>query len=98
MEQVFKEMQKSVDALKPETQDHSTSTLVDYFKDQTLAGVVVDKAQNRFNIYLGGGLGFEVNNQIQVILGYNHSLMNIMNDDDHKAGRGQITVGLGYKF
>ena len=73
-------------------------TTINYFKDQTLAGVVVAKAENRFNIYLGGGLGFEVNNQIQVILGYNHSLMNIMNDDDLKAGRGQITVGLGYKF
>ncbi len=51
LEQVFKEMQKSVDALKPESQDRSTSTLVDYFKDQTLQEVCatsVDKQSNGF--------------------------------------------------
>ena len=39
LEQMFKEMQKSVDALKPETEDNATSTLVDFFKDQTLQEV-----------------------------------------------------------
>ena len=51
LEQVFKEMQKSVDALKPETSDHATSTLVDYFKDQTLQEVCatsVDMQSNGF--------------------------------------------------
>ncbi len=51
MEQIFKEMQKSVDALKPEESDNSTSTLVDYFKDQTLQEVCstsVDKESNGF--------------------------------------------------
>ena len=49
LEQVFKEMQKSVDALKPETQDHSTSTLVDYFKDQTLQEVCATSAETQSN-------------------------------------------------
>ena len=44
-------MQKSVDALKPEKADDSTSTLVDFFKDQTLQDVCatsVDKQSNGF--------------------------------------------------
>jgi len=49
MEQVFKEMQKSVDALKPEQSDHSTSTLVDYFKDQTLQEICADSAETQSN-------------------------------------------------
>jgi Rod binding domain-containing protein len=51
LEQIFKEMQKSVDSLKPEKSDNSTSTLVDYFKDQTLQDVCatsVDKQSNGF--------------------------------------------------
>ncbi len=51
MEQIFKEMQKSVDAMKPESSDNSTSTLVDYFKDQTLQDVCetsVDRESNGF--------------------------------------------------
>ncbi|SCY00938.1 hypothetical protein SAMN02910451_01090 [Butyrivibrio hungatei] len=51
LEQIFKEMQKSVDALKPEKSDNSTSTLVDFFKDQTLQDVCatsVDKQSNGF--------------------------------------------------
>ena len=54
--------------------------------------------RNRFNILMGGGLGFEVSNQFQVILGYNHSLMNYVKGDNEKAARSQITVGVGYKF
>ena len=49
LEQVFKEMQKSVDALKPETSDHSTSTLVDYFKDQTLQEITATSVETQSN-------------------------------------------------
>ncbi len=49
MEQVFKEMQKSVDALKPEKSDNSTSTLVDFFKDQTLQEICADSADTQSN-------------------------------------------------
>lgn len=51
LEQMFKEMQKSVDALKPETSDRPTTTLVDFFKDQTLQEVCstsVDTQSNGF--------------------------------------------------
>ena len=49
LEQMFKEMQKSVDALKPETDDKSTSTLVDYFKDQTLQEICSTSADTQSN-------------------------------------------------
>ncbi len=51
LEQVYKEMQKSVDALKPDDGDQSTATLVDYFKGQTLQEITataVDKQSNGF--------------------------------------------------
>ncbi len=48
LEQVFKEMQKSVDALKDEsTVDKSTSTLVDYFKGQTLTKITQDATETQ---------------------------------------------------
>ncbi len=49
LEKMFKEMQKSVDALKPESQDKSTSTLVDYFKDQTLQEICATSADTQSN-------------------------------------------------
>lgn len=51
LEQMFKEMQKSVDALKPESGDKSNETLVDYFKGQTLQDITataVEKQSNGF--------------------------------------------------
>lgn len=50
LEQMFKEMQKSVDAMKPDTgSDKSTSTLVDYFKDQTLQDICKASADMQSN-------------------------------------------------
>ncbi len=49
LEQMFKEMQKSVDALKPETSDRPTTTLVDFFKDQTLQEICSTSADTQSN-------------------------------------------------
>ncbi len=49
LEQMFKEMQKSVDSLKPESQDRPTSTLVDFFKDQTLQDICATSADTQSN-------------------------------------------------
>ena len=49
LEQMYKEMQKSVDALKPETQDRSTNTLVNFFKDQTLQDICADSVDSQSN-------------------------------------------------
>lgn len=82
------------------TSDRTMNPKVDTnnFQDITAAGVIISKAQKRFNIYLGGGIGFEINDQIMVTVGYNHSLMNFSQNDGEKIGRSQITVGAGYKF
>ncbi len=49
LEQMFKEMQKSVDAIKPETGDNSTSTLVDYFKGETLQDICETSVETQSN-------------------------------------------------
>ncbi|RKM58411.1 hypothetical protein D6853_02440 [Butyrivibrio sp. X503] len=49
LEQMYKEMQKSVDALKPDTQDRSTNTLVNFFKDQTLQDICADSVDSQSN-------------------------------------------------
>lgn len=50
LEQVFKEMQKSVDALKPD-QESSNKQLVDFFKDRTLQDITAQSTETQ-------GLGF----------------------------------------
>lgn len=49
LEQMYKEMQKSVDALKPDSQDRSTDTLVNFFKDQTLQDICADSVDTQSN-------------------------------------------------
>ncbi len=49
LEQMFKEMQKSVDALKPESGDNSTQTLVDYFKSETLQDICDTSVETQSN-------------------------------------------------
>ena len=49
MEQIYKEMQKSVDALKSDDHDKSTQTLVDYFKNQTLQEICSDSVETQSN-------------------------------------------------
>lgn len=56
-----------------------------------------NKIRNPFNIYLGGGAGFQAGN-IQVILGYDHSLTNMSSQDKTQLSRSQIKIGVGYAF
>ncbi len=49
LEQIFKEMQKSVDAMKPESGDKSTQTLVDYFKNETLQDICSTSVETQSN-------------------------------------------------
>lgn len=56
-----------------------------------------DQQRNPFNLYIGGGIGAQVAN-IQIILGYDHSLLNIDSRDDYKKGRSAIKLGVGYAF
>lgn len=56
-----------------------------------------DKERNAFNLYLGGGIGAQVAN-IQIVIGYDHSLLNIASEDGYKKGRSAIKLGVGYAF
>ena len=48
LEQVFKEMEKSVDALKDkDSTDVPTNNLVSYYKDQTIAGIASESTEKQ---------------------------------------------------
>lgn len=53
--------------------------------------------RNLFNIYLGGGIGFQAGD-FQVIVGYDHSLLNISKISNENMSRSQIKLGLGLAF
>jgi hypothetical protein len=53
---------------------------------------------NRFNIYLGGGLGFQVGDLLFTV-GYDHNLLNIDKPSDGwKTNRNQIKIGVNFAF
>ena len=52
---------------------------------------------NRFNIYLGGGLGFQVGD-ILFTVGYDHNLLNVDRTDGWKTNRNQIKAGINFAF
>lgn len=53
--------------------------------------------RNMFNIYLGGGVGFQAGD-FQVIVGYDHSMLNCSKINGENTSRSQIKVGLGLSF
>lgn len=53
--------------------------------------------RNPFVIYVGGGAGLQAGN-LQIILGYDHSVTNISKVDNTQVGRSQIKVGFGMAF
>lgn len=57
-----------------------------------------DSTYNRFNVYLGGGIGFQVS-AIQITVGYDYGMMNqIKGDNAPKSHRSNIKIGLGFVF
>ena len=53
---------------------------------------------NRFNIYLGGGLGFQVGDLLFSV-GYDHNLLNVDKaSSGWKTNRNQIKVGVNFAF
>ena len=49
------------------------------------------------NIYLGGGIGFQAGD-FQVIVGYDHSLLNVSRIDGERTGRSQFKIGVNFVF
>ena len=54
-------------------------------------------SMNRFNVYLGGGVGVQLGDMI-FHLGYDHSLMDIDKSTNYVTSRGQLIVGLALEF
>ena len=53
---------------------------------------------NRFNVYLGGGVGFQVS-AIQITVGYDYGLMNLYKGENAtKTHRSNLKLGLGFVF
>jgi hypothetical protein len=53
---------------------------------------------SRFNIYMGGGLGFQVGDLLFTV-GYDHNLLNVDNaSSGWKTNRNQIKVGVNFAF
>lgn len=52
---------------------------------------------NRFNIYLGGGIGFQLGDLL-FHLGYDHSLLDIDKSTNYVTSRGQFKLGVGIEF
>ena len=58
----------------------------------------LDKNYNRFNVYLGGGIGFQVS-AIQITVGYDYGMMNqYKGDNAEKSHRSNLKLGLGFVF
>lgn len=56
---------------------------------------------NRFNVYLGGGLGMNVAKHIQVTVGYDYGVLNLYKGDEKDnciRRRSNIKIGLAYLF
>lgn len=55
---------------------------------------------SRFNIYLGGGLGADLNDKIRVTFGFDYGLLNLYKgkDEDTKYNRYNFKLGVGYLF
>ena len=53
---------------------------------------------NRFNVYLGGGVGFQVS-AIQITVGYDYGMMNLYKGDNAtNTHRSNLKLGLGFVF
>ena len=50
-----------------------------------------------FNILLGGGVGVQVGD-IQFLVGYDHTLLNVDRVEGFNTGRHQIKVGINFEF
>ena len=56
-----------------------------------------DSNYNRMNVYLGGGLGFQVA-AIQITVGYDYGMMDQYKDDNREAHRSNLKLGVGFCF
>ena len=66
--------------------------------DRTYSNYESNSNYNRFNVYLGGGIGFQVS-AIQITVGYDYGMMNLYKGDNAtKTHRSNLKLGLGFVF
>ena len=66
----------------------NVNATVDNYKDSDF---------NRFNVYLGGGVGFQAG-AFQVTAGYDYGMMNQYKNTDVTCRRSNIKIGVGFAF
>lgn len=66
----------------------SVNATVDNYKDSDF---------NRFNVYLGGGVGFQAGGII-VSVGYDYGMMNQYKNSDVACHRSNLKIGVGFAF
>ena len=68
----------------------SGKTMLDSYKDLSM---------NRFNIYMGGGLGVDLNELLRITIGFDYGLLDLdKSDEDCKQYRYNFKVGVAYLF
>ena len=57
-----------------------------------------NKNYSRFNVYLGGGVGFQLS-AFQITLGYDYGMLNLYKGENAtRTHRSNLKVGIGYVF
>lgn len=83
---------RGVDATSNPTQTY------DFYKSYKVLGMETLPARNRFNVYLGGGVGANVADRFLVNVGFDFGLLNLSTGDNWNIRRNVLKIGLGYIF
>jgi hypothetical protein len=75
--------------------DTTTSGIISGSSTNTKDYYAGDSGFNRFNLYLGGGLGFGFG-KFSINAGYDYGLLNVMRGVDSNANRANLHVGVSY--
>lgn len=74
--------------------EENPTLIYNYYKEVPMAV----PARSRTNLYLGAGVGVEVAEMVNVLLGFDYGLLNMSTGSGDKIYRGLIKVGVGYIF
>lgn len=74
------------------------SQTYDFYKSYKVLGMETLPARNRFNVYLGLGVGACVADRFLVNLGFDFGLVNLSSGDNWNISRNVLKIGLGYIF
>ncbi len=75
---------------KSTTTNSGVSVVTNYYADNS--------NYSRFNLYLGGGLGADLMDQIQVTVGFDYGVLNLYKGSDSKASQHRYNLKLGVAY